>query len=103
MLQRLVACGFRIVAFPLYASAIGVRRDSFAALLVPAEGGGLRVLGEPCYLIDGNMSVQVERAGKRQYVWKGRAVEVTPAVLMQRQRFAEELQAMLLDGPQGTE
>jgi len=43
-LERLVAHGFTLVAFPLYASAIGVRRNSFAALLVPAVRGGLRVL-----------------------------------------------------------
>ena len=48
-LDRLVARGFQLVAFPLYASAIGVRRDCFAALLMPVEGDGLRILGEPYY------------------------------------------------------
>ena len=95
VLQRLVACGFRLVAFPLYASAIGVRRDSSAALLVPVEGAGLRILGQPCYLIDGNLSVQVQRAGSRHFVWKGRSVEVTSSLLAQLNQFAEELQATL--------
>jgi hypothetical protein len=95
VLERLVARGFRLVAFPLYASAIGVRRDSWAALLVPVEGGGLRVLGQPSYLIDGNLSVQVQRAGARHFVWKGKSVEVTAGLLAQLSQFADELQNAL--------
>jgi hypothetical protein len=103
MLRRLVTRGFHLVAFPLYASAIGVRRDSFAALLIPAEAGGLRVLGQPCYLIDGNMSVLVKRAGQRQFVWKSKAVEATSSVLAELHRFAEELQALLSQDIEETE
>jgi hypothetical protein len=84
-----------LVAFPLYASAIGVRRDSFAALLVPAENGALRLLGDPCYLIDGNLSVQVQRAGIRQFVWKSKSIEATPELLAQLGSFAKELREML--------
>ena len=102
-LRRLVTSGFRLVAFPLYASAIGIRRDSFAALLVPAEGGNLRMLGQPCYLIDGNLSVQVVRAGRRQFVWKGKAVEATSDLLEQLCQFAEELQTLLSEDPEGAD
>ena len=94
-LERLVARGFHLVAFPLYASAIGVRRDSCAALLVPADGDGLRLLGQPCYLIDGNLSVQVRRAGVQQFVWKSQSMEATPGLLAQLSQFAEELQDAL--------
>jgi hypothetical protein len=94
-LERLVARGFRLVAFPLYATAIGVRRDSWAALLVPAENGALRLLGDPCYLIDGNLSVQVQRAGVRWFVWKNKSVEVTPELLAQLSRFADDLRDAL--------
>src|SRR5260370_33181723 len=45
ILERLVAHGFMPVAFPLYASAIGVRRGSFAALLVPAGGARPNLMG----------------------------------------------------------
>jgi hypothetical protein len=96
VLERLVVCGFRLVAFPLYASAIGVCRDCCAALLVPVEGGGLRILGQPCYLIDGNLSVPIHRAGGRHFVWKGKSVEVTSALLAELGRFADELQDALL-------
>jgi hypothetical protein len=94
-LERLVASGFHLVAFPLYASAIGVRRDSFAALLVPVENTGLRLLGPPCYLMDGNLSVLVQRAGSRHFVWKTKNVEATPDLLGQLSRFAKDLQKLL--------
>lgn len=94
-LERLVARGFTLVAFPLYASAIGVRRNSFAALLVPVAGGGLRVLGEPCYLIDGNLTVRVRRGGRQWFVWKSKSTEATPDLLAQLNSFSEELLDLL--------
>jgi len=96
VLERLAARGFTIVAFPLYASAIGVRRDSFAALLVPIEGGGLRILGDPCYLIDGNLSVRVNRKGRSMFVWKSREIEATPELLTELSRFAADVSGLLL-------
>ncbi len=95
VLERLVARGFTLVAFPLYASAIGVRRNSFAALLVPADGGGLRILGEPCYLLDGNLTVRVRRAGRQWFAWKAKSAEATPELLAQLSRFSEELLGVL--------
>jgi len=96
VLERLVERGFRVVAFPLYATAVGVRRDSFAALLVPVEDGSFRILGQAHYLIDGNLSVQVQVAGAQQFVWKGKSVEVTTNLLVQRRQFAEELELLLV-------
>jgi hypothetical protein len=95
VVERLVARGFTLVAFPLYASAIGVRRNSFAALLVPAAEGGLRMLAEPCYLIDGNLAVQVQRAGGPCFVWKGKTVEATAELLAQLRQFTDELHELL--------
>ena len=96
ILERLATRGFAIVAFPLYASAIGVRRGSFAVLLVPVEGGALRILGDPCYLIDGNLSVRVSRQGRPVFVWKSREVEVTPELLVELSRFAADVSGLLL-------
>ncbi len=95
-LERLAARGFAIVAFPLYASAIGVRLGPFAVLLVPIEGGALRLLGEPCYLMDGNLSVRVARKGRPTFVWKSREMEATPELLTELERFAAEVSALLL-------
>jgi hypothetical protein len=94
-LERLVARGFTLVAFPLYASAIGVRRNCFAALLVPVAEAGLRVLGEPCYLIDGNLTVRVRRGDGQWFVWKSKSAEATPDLLAQLGRFSEELLDLL--------
>ena len=54
ILERLVAKEFVLVAFPLYANAVGVRKGSCAALLDPIPSGGFRVFGEPCMLLEGN-------------------------------------------------
>jgi len=96
ILERVALSGFAIVAFPLYASAIGVRRDSFAALLVPIEPGGLRILGDPCYLVDGNLSVCVTRKGRRVFAWKSREVEATPELLAELSQFAADVAELLL-------
>jgi hypothetical protein len=95
ILERLAARGFALVAFPLFASAIGVRRGSFAALLVPAEGGGFRFLGQACYLIDGNLSVRIARNGRSLFVWKGREVEATPALLAELASFSAAVAGLL--------
>ena len=50
-LERLISGGFSIVAFPLYANAVGVRKGNYAALLNPVTGGGLQLFGEPCVLL----------------------------------------------------
>ena len=42
MLERLVTKEFALVAFPLYANAVGVRKGSCAALLDPIANGGFR-------------------------------------------------------------
>jgi len=95
-LERLVSRGFTIAAFPLYASAVGVRRGNFAMLVMPAEGGALRPLGEACYLIDGNFSVRVTRDGRPLFVWKKREEEATPELLAELGRFATEVSELLL-------
>ena len=94
-LERLVAHGYTPVTFPLYSSAIGVRRDSFAALLTPFAGGGLRVLGDPCVLIDGNLSVRVHRNAREWFVCKSKSAEATPDLLAQLSRFSKELSDLL--------
>jgi hypothetical protein len=93
-LERLVARGFTLAAFPLYANAIGVRRGSFAALLTPRDDGGLRVLGTPTYLLDGNLTVLIHAS---RFVWKKKSVEATPVLMAQLAAFGQELQAVLAE------
>lgn len=91
LLERLTTQGFQVVSFPLYASAVGVRKGNCAALLGPDEGGGLRLFGEPNYLVEGNLAVRVTRGGRQWFVWKKKQLEVTPERLAELEHFAKEL------------
>lgn len=93
--ERFVAQGFTPVAFPLYATAIGVRRGSFAALLVPSGDATLKIMGEPCYVMGVNLAVRTRREGREVFVWKNKSVEVTPELLQELQRFSADVDAML--------
>jgi hypothetical protein len=95
ILEKLVAQGFTPVAFPLYASAIGVRRGSFAALLVPAGEGALKIMGEPCYVVGLNLAVRTRREGRQVFVWKDKTIEATPELLEEVARFSADLAVLL--------
>jgi hypothetical protein len=84
------------VAFPLYANAVGIRRGACAALVEPLAGGGFRVYGEPCFLLEGNLSVRVNEKGKAWFVWKKLRLEATAERLAELEQFVAELR-MLLD------
>jgi hypothetical protein len=95
ILERLVAQGFTPVAFPMYASAIGMRRGAFAALLVPAGDTALKILGQACYVIGANLAVRTRRGGREVFVWKEKTVEATAELLEEFARFSEEVKALL--------
>jgi hypothetical protein len=95
VLERLAARGFQIVAFPLYASAVGVRKGNCAALLGPVAGGGMKLFGEPCYLVEGNLGARIARHERQWFVWKQKQLEVTPERLGELARFGEELKNAL--------
>lgn len=95
ILDHLLAQGFTPVAFPMYASAIGVRKGSFAALLVPAGEATLKMLGEPFYLIGMSPAVRTRRGGREVFVWKEKIVEATPELMEEFGRFSAELRAVL--------
>jgi hypothetical protein len=93
-LERLVARGFAIVAFPLYASHVGVRREHCAALLEPS-GAGMRIFGSAFYLVEGNPAVRVRRGGRDVYVWKKAELDATPQRERELAEFAADLQRAL--------
>ncbi len=99
VLERFAAQGFRVVAFPLYESAPGVRKENCAALLAPVAGGGMKLVAGPCYVVEGNLSVRLARGGKEWFVWKKKELEATPERLAELQRFAEELDNLLRASP----
>ena len=95
ILERLVAKEFVLVAFPLYANAVGVRKGSCAALLDPIPSGGFRVFGEPCVLLEGNLTVRITEKGKTWFVWKKQRLEATPERLSELESFVAELKFLL--------
>ena len=95
VLERLASNGFSVVAFPLYANAIGVRKGSTAALLDPIPSGGFRLYGEPCYLLEGNLTVRITEKGKTWFVWKKQRLEATPERVAELEKFVAELQLLL--------
>jgi hypothetical protein len=95
ILERLVSKGFILVAFPLYANAVGVRKGSCAALLDPVANGGFRVFGEPSVLLDGNLTVRIAEKGKTWFVWKKQRLEATAERLSELERFVAELKLLL--------
>jgi len=77
ILEHLIAHEFQIVAFPLYANAVGVRKGEYAALLDPVGSGGFRLYGEPCVLLEGNLTVRITDKGQSWFVWKKQRVQAT--------------------------
>jgi hypothetical protein len=96
VLERLRSRGFVLVAFPMYATYVGVRKGNCAALLAPEASGGLHVFGEPCYLVGGNLSARIARGGRQWFVWKKEKLEATPARLAELRHFTAELLDSLL-------
>jgi hypothetical protein len=96
-LERLHAHGFAIVAFPIYASYVGVRRANCAALVVPVASGGFQLFGRPSVLIGENFSARVKKQGREWFVWKREKLEATPERVEELRAFEEELTRYLLD------
>src|SRR5579863_5805602 len=94
-LQRLISRDFAIVAFPLYANAVGVRKGSCAALLDLIANGGFRVFGEPCVLLEGNLTVRITEKGKTWFVWKKQRLEATTERVSELETFVGELKLLL--------
>ena len=95
ILRRLIAKEFVLVAFPLYANAVGVRKGSCAALLDPVANGGFHILGEPCILLDGNLTVRIKEKDKMWFVWKKQRAEATLALVSEVEKFVAVIKLLL--------
>jgi hypothetical protein len=95
VLERAFAAGFQPVAIPLYESALCLRRGECAAVLTANGAGSLRLLAPPTFIVDGNLSVKIKRAGREVFVWKTKEVPATPERLGELAKFREELSKIL--------
>jgi hypothetical protein len=97
ILERLHRNGHELVAFPMYANYVGIRRGNCAALLAPAAAfGGFTIYGTPAYLIGGNFTVRVTKSGREYFVWKKERLEASAARVAELEAFAAELTQALL-------
>lgn len=97
ILESLHKQSFEIVAFPMYANHIGVRKGNCAALLAPATGvaTAFSIFSGPFYLINGNLTVKIRDNGREWFVWKKERLEATPERESELDAFAKELRIAL--------
>jgi len=98
IVERLFAAGFRPIAIPPYENALCVRRGECAAVLAPVENGGLRLQAPPSYLVEGKLSVRIQRGGQEFFVWKKSELEATAERREALERFRTELSELLEKG-----
>lgn len=96
ILEGLHARRFEIVAFPMYAEYVGVRKGDCAALLAPVESGGFRLFGEPTYLVGGNLGVRVNHPDGHWFVRKQERLQATPERIAELDQFSAELSDALI-------
>jgi len=95
-LQALHSRGFQIVAFPMYASHIGIRRGNCATLLKPLGSGGFELFGTPGYMIGENIAVRIKDGAREFFVWKQQRLEATPERNAELAAFSDEVSRELL-------
>jgi hypothetical protein len=86
---------FEIVAFPMYANHVGIRRGEYALLLATADDSRFKIFGEPSLLLAENISVRIQRDGKQLFVWKKNQAEATSARLEALSQFRADVLHLL--------
>jgi len=94
-LEELHGRGFEIVAFPMYASYVGLRKGGCAVLIEP-HGDAFKLFGQPSVLLDGNFSVRIRQEGRDWFVWKKQRQEATPEIQKELDDFRNEVSEALL-------
>jgi hypothetical protein len=94
-LERLFEAGFRPIAIPPYENALCVHRGEYAAVLAPVKNGGLRLLAPATVMVDGNLSVKLQREKGEVFVWKQKEVVATEERLRELEKFRTELTGLL--------
>ncbi len=94
-LQQLAAAGFELVNLPRFPGYVGAKKYDCAVLLDPLDDGSLRQFTAVGYLIEGNISVLVQKGGEQWFVWKAQQVRATPELLAAVQQFEADLRAAL--------
>jgi hypothetical protein len=94
-MERLFKAGFRPIAIPPYENAICVYRGEYVAVLGPVANGGMRLLAPATVLLDGNVSVRVQKKNGDVFMWKQKEVMATEERLQVLELFRAELEEIL--------
>jgi hypothetical protein len=65
------------------------------AMLGPVANGGLRLLAPATVMVDGNVSVRLNRPSGDVFVWKKQEVAATEERLRELEKFREQLEGIL--------
>ncbi|MFZ0085768.1 MAG: hypothetical protein WA211_11370 [Candidatus Acidiferrales bacterium] len=95
-LERLHRTGYEIVAFPMYANYVGIRKGNCAALLASAATQPFTIYSTPSYLIAGNFTVLTTQNNRPYYVWKKEKLEATEVRQAELAAFTAALSQALL-------
>ena len=95
VVERLFAAGFRPIAIPPYESALIMHKGECAAVLGPVENGGLKLLVPVTILVDGNLSVRLNKTSGDVFVWKKKEVAATEEMLRELEEFRMELMGIM--------
>ena len=95
VVERLFGAGFRPIAIPPYDSALIMRKGECVALLGPVGNGGFKLLAPVTFLVDGNLSVKLNRGKGEVFVWKKKEVAATEEMLKELEEFRVELVRIL--------
>jgi hypothetical protein len=95
ILERLFESGFRPIAIPPYEKALCVHRGECAALLAPVDNNGLRLLAPATLMVDGNLSVRLQKRTGDVFVWKKTEIPATHQRLQDLDQFRKDLEDIL--------
>lgn len=95
VLDRLKQLGFQLLRLPRYERYVAAERHGFAALLEYTDEGRLRQFSSAGFLVQGELTLLVERAGENQFVSKNQQIRASAQMLADYQRFQRDLRTAL--------
>ena len=95
ILENLLEQGFTFRSFPACPRHLGVEKHNCAALLELTPAGGLRQFSSAGHLLDGEITLLVERQGRGMFVYKSKQISAEGEPLESFERFLKELRATL--------
>ena len=95
VLEKLLEEGFSFRTFPPYPRHLAIEKYNCAALLELTPEGKWKQFSAAGYLMDGQIALLVERAGRRWFVYKSKEIPAEGEALESFERFQQELEVIL--------